>query len=127
MLQNSIFPSINPPAAHREDWTETRHGQTRSDEFAWLRAANWQEVFRDPAALDPKIRAHLEAENAYQTALMADTAALRKALFGEMKGRIKEDDSSVPMADGPFAYGTSYKTGGEQPRYFRIPRDGGPQ
>ena len=42
-----------------------------------------------------------------------------------MKGRIKEDDSSVPMKDGPFAYGSSYKTGGEQPRYFRTPRDGG--
>ena len=40
-----------------------------------------------------------------------------------MRGRIKEDDSSVPMKDGPFAYGTSFVTGGEQPRYFRIPHD----
>jgi oligopeptidase B len=77
--------------------------------------------FRDPSVLDPNIRKHLEAENAYQRALMADTETFRKTLFAEMKGRIKEDDSSVPMADGPFAYGTSYKTGGEQPRYFRIP------
>src|SRR5690606_18999201 len=43
----------------------------------------------------------------------------------EMKGRIKEDDSSVPMKDGPFAYGTSYRTGGEHPRIFRTPREGG--
>ena len=42
-----------------------------------------------------------------------------------MKGRIKEDDSSVPMKDGPFAYGSSFRIGGEQPRYFRTPRDGG--
>ena len=42
-----------------------------------------------------------------------------------MKGRIKEDDSSVPMKDGPFAYGSSFKIGGEQPRFFRTPRDGG--
>ena len=42
-----------------------------------------------------------------------------------MKGRIKEDDSSVPMKDGPFAYGSSFKKGGEQPRFFRTPRDGG--
>ena len=40
-------------------------------------------------------------------------------------GRIKEDDSSVPSPDGPYAYGTSFVTGGEQPRFFRIPRDGG--
>ncbi len=42
-----------------------------------------------------------------------------------MKGRIKEDDSSVPMKDGPFAYGSSFKKGGEQPRFFRTPREGG--
>jgi oligopeptidase B len=42
-----------------------------------------------------------------------------------MKGRIKEDDSSVPMNDGNFAYGSSFKTGGQQPRFFRTPRDGG--
>ena len=43
---------------------------------------------------------------------MADTAELQKQLFAEMKGRIKEDDSSVPMKDGPFAYGSSFKIGG---------------
>ncbi|MGE0279958.1 MAG: S9 family peptidase [Rhizobiaceae bacterium] len=127
MPKNNLFPAIDAPTTPHEDWTDTRHGHTRADEFAWLRAQNWQEVFRDPSSLDPKIRQHLEAENAYQTASMAGTEVTRKTLFAEMKGRIKEDDSSVPMADGPFAYGTSYKTGGEQPRYFRVPRDGGPQ
>ena len=58
---------------------------------------------------------------------MDDTAELRKTLFAEMKGRIKEDDSTVPMKDGPYAYGSSFKLGGEQPRYFRTPRDGGPE
>jgi len=127
MSKKNIFPPVAAPVTQRENWSDTRHGQTRTDEFAWLRAENWQEVFRDPSLLEPKIRQHLDAENAYQTALMADTAAIQKALFAEMKGRIKEDDSSVPMTDGPFAYGTSYKTGGEQPRYFRVPRDGGAQ
>jgi oligopeptidase B len=71
------------------------------------------------------IRAHLEAENAYQAAMMGDTEGLQKTLFAEMRGRIKEDDSSVPMPDGPYAYGTSFKTGGQQPRFFRTPREGG--
>ncbi len=82
-------------------------------------------MFKDPSILQPEIRAHLEAENAYMSAAMADTEALQKTLFAEMRGRIKEDDSSVPVKDGPFAYGTAYVTGGEQPRYFREPRDGG--
>lgn len=121
----AIFPQISPPETEERPIEDMRHGITRTDEYAWLRAENWQEVFRDPSVLDPAIRAHLDAENHYQTALMADTAKLRKHLFDEMKGRIKEDDSSVPMKDGPFAYGSSFKKGGEQPRYFRTPRDGG--
>ncbi len=127
MTRQKRFESIEAPRAEKRPSTATHHGIRRTDDYAWLRAGNWQEVFRDPSTLQGDIRAHLEAENAYQTALMADTADLQKVLFGEMKGRIKEDDSSVPMKDGPYAYGTSYRIGGEQPRYFRTPRDGGAQ
>jgi len=128
-MKNTRFQhrDILPPAPERRPLADTRHGITRIDEYHWLRADNWQEVFREPSLLDPAIRAHLEAENVYQDSLMADTAALRKTLFQEMKGRIKEDDSSVPMKDGPFAYGSAYRIGGEQPRFFRTARDGGPE
>ncbi|KQV37357.1 peptidase S9 [Rhizobium sp. Root73] len=122
----SIFKNLPPaPAAPKKPVTDTRHGITRTDDYAWLRADNWQAMFKDPSILDPAIRQHLEAENTYMKAAMADTEALQKTLFAEMKGRIKEDDSSVPMKDGPFAYGTFYVTGGEQPSFFRTPRDGG--
>ncbi|PWE58137.1 S9 family peptidase [Metarhizobium album] len=121
----SIFNSLPPaPIAPKKPKQDTRHGITRTDDYAWLRADNWQAMFKDPSILDPEIRTHLEAENTYMKAAMADTAELQKLLFAEMKGRIKEDDSSVPVKDGPFAYGTFYVTGGEQPHYFRIPRDG---
>ena len=111
------------PVAPKKPVEDTRHGITRVDDYAWLRADNWQAMFKDPSILDPEIRKHLEAENVYMNAAMEDTKALQKTLFAEMKGRIKEDDSSVPVKDGPFAYGTFFVTGGEQPRYFRIPRD----
>lgn len=127
MSRPPIFPQIDAPQTEMRPVSDTRHGVTRVDEYSWLRAANWQEVFRDASLLDPSIRAQLETENEYQAALTADTQELRRTLFKEMKGRIKEDDSSVPMADGPFAYGSSFKTGGEQPRYFRFKRDGGKQ
>src|SRR5215470_10305011 len=93
-----------PPQAARRPQSSTWHGVTLTDDYAWLRADNWQEVMRDPAKLDPAIRAYLEAENAYAERALADTTALQNVLFEEMKGRIKEDDSSVPAADGPFAY-----------------------
>ncbi len=121
----SRFPASPPPIAGRRPVSDTRHGTTRTDDYAWLRADNWREVFRDPSLLDPSIRAHLQSENDYQAQLMADTAQLRQQLVEEMKGRIKQDDSTVPMKDGPFAYGRSWKAGGEHPRYFRTPREGG--
>jgi oligopeptidase B len=114
------------PKAQKKPHQDTRHGITRTDDYAWLRADNWQAMFKDTSILDPEIRAHLEAENTYMEAAMGDTKALQKTLFDEMKGRIKEDDSSIPMKDGAYAYGSAFVTGGEQPRYFRIPRDGNP-
>lgn len=119
------FPDIRPPQTAKHPVHDTRHGITRTDDYAWLRADNWREVFQDPARLDPAIHSHLEAENAYYTAMMADTKPLQKQLVEEMKGRIKQDDSSIPVKDGAYAYGVSYTTGGEQPRYFRTLRAGG--
>lgn len=114
-----------PPLAEIRPQEDTRHGITRVDNYAWLRADNWQEVFQDPDVLDKDIRAYLEAENTYQETALEDTKDLQKALFDEMKGRIKEDDSSIPVKDGAFAYGLEFVTGGEQAHYFRTPRDGG--
>ncbi len=123
-LPLSVFNNLPvAPSAAKKPVTDIRHGIVRTDDYAWMRADNWQAMFKDPSLLDPELRRHLEAENAYMEAAMADTKDLQKALFAEMKGRIKEDDSSIPMKDGPYAYGTAFVTGGEQPRYFRIPRD----
>jgi oligopeptidase B len=114
-----------PPKAQRLPKFSVHHGIELVDEYAWLRADNWQEVMRDPEALDSQIRAYLEAENAYTEGALADTAALQKALYAEMRARIKEDDSSVPAPDGAFEYFASYVTGGQYPRLCRQRRGGG--
>ena len=115
-------PIPRAPSAPKRPVDDTRHGIVRTDEFAWLRAENWQAVFKDTSVLDADIRTYLEAENSHQKAYMADTADLQKTLFAEMRGRIKEDDESVPMPDGPYAYGSSFAQGGQQPRYYRVDR-----
>lgn len=117
--------STTPPTAEKRPTTHTHHGIETEDSYAWLRDENWQEVMRDPALLEPDIRAHLEAENAYTEAAMADTKALQEKLFEEMRGRIKEDDSSVPTPDGPYAYLTRDLTGAQHPLLVRMPRGGG--
>jgi len=120
------FPSTIPaPAADRRPTTTRVHGVDLTDDYGWLRADNWQEVMRDPARLAPEIRAHLDAENAHAAAMMAGTDDLQARLFEEMKGRIRQDDSSVPAKDGPWAYAVRYVTAGQHPHHVRTPRDGG--
>ena len=102
---------LAPPVAPRRPHSFTTHGITVVDDYAWLKAPNWQEVLRDPSVLDPDIRIYLEAENDYTDSLLGDTAALQKTLVAEMRGRIKEDDSSVPAPDGPYAYLRKFREG----------------
>jgi len=119
--------SIKPPVAFAAapPVTADRHGVVLADEFAWLRDANWQQVMRDPGVLDPAIRKHLETENAYANAVLAATVPLQEKLITEMRGRIKEDDATVPSPDGAFSYFTRYREGGQHPSICREPRGGG--
>ena len=123
-MNKPLVTTRGPSAPRRPSFT-LHHGIDREDDYAWLRADNWQAVMRDPAVLPQDIRAHLEAENAHTQAAMGDTEPLQDTLFVEMKGRIKEDDSSVPAPDGPFDYYVRYITGGQQPLFCRRPRGGG--
>ncbi len=104
-----------PPAAKREPVSHTLHGRTRHDDYAWLKDENWQQVMRDPTLLRADIREYLEAENAYTKAVLEDTEALQEVLFKEFRGRIKEDDSSVPAKDGDWEYYDRYREGGQHP------------
>ena len=117
--------NLTPPAIEKRPVETTQHGITRVDHYAWLRDDEWQEVLRDPSKLDADIRAVLEAENDYYAAVTSDLEGLRKSLFEEMRGRIKEDDSSVPAKDGDWLYWTRYREGGDYPIYMRKPVAGG--
>jgi oligopeptidase B len=117
--------SLPAPMAPRRPHSFTRHGITVADDYAWLKDKNWQEVLRDPGVLDPDIRKYLEAENAYTEGLLGHTAPLQKTLVAEMRGRIKEDDSSVPSPDGAYAYLRKFREGGQHELFGRMPRDGG--
>ena len=112
-----------PPSAAKRPTVETWHGFEKHDDYKWLKADNWQEVMHNPSALPADIRAYLDAENAYHAALMADTETLQRKLFEEMKGRIKQDDSSVPAPDGEFDYFSSYVEGAQHPRFLRRKRN----
>lgn len=115
---------MQPPRARKKSHTWTQHGDAREDPYSWLRDDRWQEVMRDPNVLAEDIRAYLEAENDFTAHTMKPTEALQAELFEEMRGRIREDDSTVPASDGAFAYYSKYRTGGQHPIYCRSDRNG---
>ena len=125
MTNATSTESIHPPIAPRRVVLDERHGQRREDPYAWLRDANWRDAMADPQRLDPAIRSYLEAENRYAEAMLADVEPLRRQLVDELRGRIREDDSSVPAPDGPWAYYSRFREGGQHALLCRRPRDGG--
>jgi oligopeptidase B len=100
-------------------------GQKWWDDYAWIRADNWREVLRDPTALPGEIRALLEAENAYAEEILAPTLPLQRRLAREMRARLREDDSEPPAPDGPYAYYSRFRPGGQHRIHCRRPRAGG--
>ncbi len=99
---------VDPPVAKVEPVELNTHGHVRIDPYYWLRE-------RD----NPDVLAYLEAENAYTDAVTAHTKALEDALFEEMKGRIKQDDASVPYRQDGYYYYTRFEEGQEYPIYCR--------
>lgn len=102
-----------PPLAPRRPTTHERFGTVWTDDYAWLRDPAYPEVN------DPEIRAYLDAENAYFERFMAPHAALVERLHAEMKGRIKEDDRSVPVREGAFEYHWQFFPGAQYRTWFR--------
>lgn len=98
-----------PPVAEVVPHELEAHGDVRIDDYYWLRD-------RD----NPKVIAYLKAENAYMDTVMADTVPLQQTLFEEIKGRIKQTDSSVPALDHSYRYYHRTKDGLEYPIYCRI-------
>jgi oligopeptidase B len=97
-----------PPIAAKKPKELAIHGHTRVDEYFWLNDRENQEVID-----------YLNAENAYTKAMMADTDSLQAKLYKEMRGRIKEDDTSVPYQDNGYWYYTRYEEGKEYPIHCR--------
>ncbi|GFZ96391.1 peptidase S9 [Blastomonas marina] len=108
-----------PPIADKRDYEYSRHGITIADPYHWLKDQSY------PTIDDEDVIEYLKAENAWFEANMEPHQALVDELFEEMKGRIKEDDSSVPQKDGDFLYWTEFEQGAEYRKWYRKPVSGG--
>ncbi|HUG45390.1 MAG TPA: S9 family peptidase [Sphingomicrobium sp.] len=118
MNKNRDLPA--PPRAEQRPHSKEYHGQTIEDPWAWLRDQGY------PKVTDENVLGYLRQENDYFEAAMAPHRPLIDELFEEMKGRIKEDDSSVPIRDGDWLYWWKFEAGAQYRRWYRKPVSGGP-
>jgi oligopeptidase B len=108
-----------PPTAEQRPYSYERHGVTIEDPWHWLRDPKYPEV------ADPDVLAYLHAENDYFERWKKQYCELIDQLFEEMKGRIKEDESSVPLRDGDFLYWWAFRPGAQYRTWYRKPAGGG--
>jgi len=116
---------LNPPVAETRPHFSENHGIKRNDTYHWLRDENWQQVMHDPSVLRQDIRTYLEDENAYFDQYMGDFDDLKETIYNEIRGRIKEDDTSVPFKHGDYAYFSRTLEGQQYSQLCRTDRDGG--
>jgi oligopeptidase B len=99
---------VKPPVARKVPREILLHGETRVDDYFWLREKD-----------NPEVIAYLEEENAYSAAMMGATEALRETLYREMRSHLKETDLSVPFREGGFFYYSRTEEGQQYPKYCR--------
>lgn len=114
-MASSTQTRAMPPVAAKKPHSFTHHGITVSDDYAWLRDPGY------PQVTDKDVLAHLEAENAWFETRMAPHKPLIDDLFTELRGRIKEADTSVPQKDGDFLYWIEFEEGAEYKKWWRRP------
>jgi len=111
--QTPATPKATPPMAKKIPFEMTEHGDTRVDNYYWMRLSDEQknapDSTRDQQTQD--VLDYLNAENAYTKSMLAHTDEFQKKLFEEMKGRIKETDQSVPVRDNGYWYYTRFEAG----------------
>ena len=101
-------PNLQPPLAKQLPYQHKLHGDIREDPFFWLKERD------DPAVIE-----YLNQENEYYQKSTAHLVPLQEKLFSEMKGRIKEDDNSVPYYYNGYWYITRYEKGQDYPIHTR--------
>jgi oligopeptidase B len=99
-------PATPPLAARKPFVIKSPSGETREDDYYWL---------RDDTRKNPEMLAYLAAENGYADRVLAPTRPLQDTIYKEVVGRIKQDDSSVPHMKRGYLYYTRFETGADYP------------
>lgn len=110
---------IKAPVAEKQPTKLEKHGDVRTDDYFWMRLTDEQKNAKVKDEQTQKVYDYLNAENAYYEEMTKETKEFQEELFQEMKGRIKEDDQSVPYKKDGYFYITRYEKGQQYPIYSR--------
>ena len=108
MTSSAETERLQPPVAKKIPKLDIVHGDSREDDYFWLRDKE-----------NPEVARYLEAENAYSDAVMRETEAFQEALYEEMLGRIQETDVNVPYRRDGFFYYSRTEAGKQYPIHCR--------
>jgi oligopeptidase B len=117
--KNTHKMDIKAPIAEKIPHELKIHGETRIDNYYWMRLSDEQKSAEKKDAQTQKVYDYLNAENDYCNAQMKHTEAFQESLYKEMIGRIKQDDASVPYFKNGYWYYTRYAEGQEYAIYCR--------
>ena len=96
-----------------------RHDDVRIDNYSWMRLSDDQKIAKEKDEQTKKVEDYLNSENNYFNTVTKGTKDFQEALFQEMKGRIKEDDESVPYFRNGYFYISRFEKGSQYPIYAR--------
>jgi len=108
------------PKLRKEKKVINLHDDELIDDYAWIKQKDWQSVLKDPLKLNEEVLKYIKEENDYKSDQLKNLTDLKNKIFNELKGRIKDKDSSVPIKDGAYSYYIKYLENSEYPQFLRI-------
>jgi len=113
ILLSACMQNSTPPNATKKTHEMTIHGDTRVDDYYWMRLTDEQKSAKDKDSHTQEVLDYINAENDYTQKHLKHTEKFQNDLFDEIVGRIKKDDESVPYLDNGYYYYTRYEKGKE--------------
>ena len=113
LLLSACMQNSTPPDVAKKPHEMTIHGDTRVDDYYWMRLTDEQKSAKEKDRHTQEVVDYIDAENDYTESRLKHTKKFQDKLFDEIVGRIKKDDESVPYLDNGYFYYTRYEKGKE--------------
>ena len=119
LLMSSCSQSLAPPDAVKKPYEMTTHGDTRVDNYYWMRLTDEQKSAQTYDEHTQEVVDYINLENEYTQGSLAHTKKFQDDLFNEIVGRIKKDDETVPYLKNGYYYYSRYEEKKEYAIYCR--------